>query len=279
MRGEPLAETSGMEGEGRNGGRALALCALGQERASRHPQMQTTSTTQRQPAEPLLPCLAVPCPCPALDIELQLLLLDLDEQLSSTSSSCSWLCRRRRCHPLPVMDAHARGSTPPARPKHSHSSSSIASAQAAPSAAMASSSKSLRGSTPTASRSAVKLVDADKSSRPASRDSLKQKLPKKPDDAPRPSRSEEVFVVHDTMHYAQLPTGHAWLTLPQQLRALRSDFDSLRSHLTCKICDRLLYQPYTISCGHTYCYTVRTLLPSRIGPSTNIESSVFARGL
>ncbi|RMZ74006.1 ring finger domain-containing [Pyrenophora seminiperda CCB06] len=39
------------------------------------------------------------------------------------------------------------------------------------------------------------------------------------------------------------------------LKALRSEFDSLRTHLTCKICDRLLYQPYTISCGHTYCYT------------------------
>jgi hypothetical protein len=41
-----------------------------------------------------------------------------------------------------------------------------------------------------------------------------------------------------------------------QLKALRSEFDSLRNHLTCKICDRLLYQPYTIACGHTYCYTV-----------------------
>lgn len=53
----------------------------------------------------------------------------------------------------------------------------------------------------------------------------------KKDEAPRPSRSEE------------------------QLKALKSEFDSLRTHLTCKICDRLLYQPYTISCGHTYCYT------------------------
>lgn len=43
----------------------------------------------------------------------------------------------------------------------------------------------------------------------------------------------------------------------QQLKALKSEFDSLRSHLTCKVCDRLLYQPYTIACGHTYCYTVR----------------------
>ena len=51
--------------------------------------------------------------------------------------------------------------------------------------------------------------------------------------------------------------------MPQQLKALKSEFDSLRTHLTCKICDRLLYQPYTISCGHTYCYTVRRLTRTR----------------
>ncbi|KAF2084179.1 hypothetical protein K490DRAFT_68963 [Saccharata proteae CBS 121410] len=39
------------------------------------------------------------------------------------------------------------------------------------------------------------------------------------------------------------------------LKALRTDLESLRSHVTCKICDRLLYEPYVISCGHTYCYT------------------------
>ncbi|CAN9256248.1 unnamed protein product [Alternaria alternata] len=67
--------------------------------------------------------------------------------------------------------------------------------------------------------------------RAASKDSLKQKMLSKKDEPTQPSRADE------------------------QLKALKSEFDSLRSHLTCKICDRLLYQPYTISCGHTYCYT------------------------
>lgn len=41
----------------------------------------------------------------------------------------------------------------------------------------------------------------------------------------------------------------------QALQALRSDFDNLRTLVSCKICDRLLYEPYIISCGHTYCYS------------------------
>ncbi|KAJ4370484.1 E3 ubiquitin ligase [Neocucurbitaria cava] len=137
------------------------------------------------------------------------------------------------------MDSHFRASpTPPATARPKNSSSSITSSHAATTsnspqpASMASGSRApVRGSTPTASRSASKLVDADKPARPASRDSLKQKMLKKPDEPPRPSKLEE------------------------QLKSLKSEFDGLRSHLTCKICDRLLYQPYTISCGHTYCYT------------------------
>ncbi|KAH8726323.1 hypothetical protein GQ44DRAFT_651379 [Phaeosphaeriaceae sp. PMI808] len=128
-------------------------------------------------------------------------------------------------------------STPPATARPKNSSSSIASTNAASSSqqsvntGMASTSRTVRGSTPTTSRSTSKLVDDQPGTRPASRDSLKQKMLKKSDDSPRPNKAEE------------------------QLKALKSDFDSLRSHLTCKICDRLLYQPYTISCGHTYCYT------------------------
>ncbi|EAT89116.1 hypothetical protein HBH56_070950 [Parastagonospora nodorum] len=126
-------------------------------------------------------------------------------------------------------------TTPPvaARPKNSSSSinSSHAASSSQHSSAMAPGSRATRGSTPTASRSASKLADDKTAARPASRDSLTQKMLKKPDDAMRPNKSEE------------------------QLKALRTEFDSLRSHLTCKICDRLLYQPYTISCGHTYCYT------------------------
>ncbi|OAL06817.1 hypothetical protein IQ06DRAFT_263240 [Phaeosphaeriaceae sp. SRC1lsM3a] len=127
-------------------------------------------------------------------------------------------------------------TTPPVTARPKNSSSSINSAHAAsgsqPASSMASS-RTARGTTPTAtaSRSVVKLADDKTATRPSSRDSLKQKMLKKPEEAPRPNKSEEL------------------------LKTLKSDFDSLRSHLTCKICDRLIYQPYTISCGHTYCYT------------------------
>src|ERR1700761_8748357 len=40
------------------------------------------------------------------------------------------------------------------------------------------------------------------------------------------------------------------------LRLFKSEFESLRSLLTCKICYCILYEPYTTSCGHTYCYIV-----------------------
>ncbi|KAK6004971.1 hypothetical protein QM012_007750 [Aureobasidium pullulans] len=41
----------------------------------------------------------------------------------------------------------------------------------------------------------------------------------------------------------------------QTLQTLRGDFDDIRQLVTCKICERLLYEPYVISCGHTYCYS------------------------
>ena len=153
------------------------------------------------------------------------------------------------------MDNRASPTPHAARSKNSSSSITSASttAQAQPGAQppnMSSSSRTARGSTPTASRSASKLDDADKPTRAASRDSLKQKMLKK-DEAPRPSKPEEVR--DGTAR--QLYQGHT-ANAAQQLKVLKTEFDSLRTHLTCKICDRLLYQPYTISCGHTYCYTV-----------------------
>lgn len=38
------------------------------------------------------------------------------------------------------------------------------------------------------------------------------------------------------------------------LNTLESSLDELRSLVTCRICLRLLYEPYTIACGHTFCY-------------------------
>lgn len=41
----------------------------------------------------------------------------------------------------------------------------------------------------------------------------------------------------------------------QKLRVFSEREDSLRSLATCKICFRVLYEPYTLACGHTYCYS------------------------
>jgi hypothetical protein len=155
------------------------------------------------------------------------------------------------------MENRASPTPPTARPKNSASSIASSSnttshaASGSQSAGMPSNSRTGRGSTPTASRSASKLIDQDKPTRAASKDSLKQKMLSKKDDPPQTSRADEVR--HADLYWATDPSTN----IPQQLKALKSEFDSLRSHLTCKICDRLLYQPYTISCGHTYCYTVR----------------------
>lgn len=41
----------------------------------------------------------------------------------------------------------------------------------------------------------------------------------------------------------------------QSLRTLHSDMESMRQLITCKMCYRFLYEPYGLSCGHTYCYS------------------------
>lgn len=40
----------------------------------------------------------------------------------------------------------------------------------------------------------------------------------------------------------------------QALARLQPDLDAMRSLVTCKICQRFLSEPYSLSCGHTYCY-------------------------
>ena len=44
-------------------------------------------------------------------------------------------------------------------------------------------------------------------------------------------------------------------THEQSLKALQTDVDAMRQIVTCKICHRLLYEPYSLACGHTYCYS------------------------
>ncbi|KAF2650251.1 hypothetical protein K491DRAFT_683175 [Lophiostoma macrostomum CBS 122681] len=116
-------------------------------------------------------------------------------------------------------------------------------------ASMTPAARAVRGTTPSRAAAAA-AVEGDKPARPASKDSLKQKMARKPDESPKPSRADEVRLApHNGTRTA--PTD----LCVQQLKALKADFDGLRSHLTCKICVRLFYQPYTIACGHTYCYS------------------------
>ncbi len=46
----------------------------------------------------------------------------------------------------------------------------------------------------------------------------------------------------------------------QLATVFRSDLTNVRNLITCSICDQLLYEPWTLACGHTYCYTVSTAL-------------------
>lgn len=39
------------------------------------------------------------------------------------------------------------------------------------------------------------------------------------------------------------------------LHSVDSSIDDLRALISCRVCVRPLYEPYTISCGHTFCYS------------------------
>ena len=38
------------------------------------------------------------------------------------------------------------------------------------------------------------------------------------------------------------------------LETLETSLDDIRSLITCRVCIRPLFEPYTIECGHTFCY-------------------------
>lgn len=44
------------------------------------------------------------------------------------------------------------------------------------------------------------------------------------------------------------------------LQTLQGHIEDLRSLLQCGICVRPLYEPYTLACGHTFCYGVSVLI-------------------
>ncbi|KAK5675753.1 E3 ubiquitin ligase [Elasticomyces elasticus] len=39
------------------------------------------------------------------------------------------------------------------------------------------------------------------------------------------------------------------------LKTLHGDVDAMRTLVSCQICQRFMYEPYALSCGHTYCYS------------------------
>ena len=38
------------------------------------------------------------------------------------------------------------------------------------------------------------------------------------------------------------------------LRSLETSLDDIRTLITCRVCVRPLFEPYTLECGHTFCY-------------------------
>lgn len=46
------------------------------------------------------------------------------------------------------------------------------------------------------------------------------------------------------------------LTRSQLVNTLQGHVDDIRSRLQCGICIRPLYEPFSLACGHTFCYTV-----------------------
>lgn len=43
--------------------------------------------------------------------------------------------------------------------------------------------------------------------------------------------------------------------LSSLLRTLERSLEDLRSLVTCRVCMRPMYEPYTIQCGHSFCYS------------------------
>lgn len=50
--------------------------------------------------------------------------------------------------------------------------------------------------------------------------------------------------------------GGPILTRSQLVNTLQGHVDDIRARLQCGICIRPLYEPFSLACGHTFCYTV-----------------------
>lgn len=49
----------------------------------------------------------------------------------------------------------------------------------------------------------------------------------------------------------------------QLVHTLQGHVDDLRTLIQCGICIRPLYEPFTLACGHTFCYSVRSYIYMR----------------
>jgi hypothetical protein len=153
-----------------------------------------------RPVRKRLQCGPAPLPtfrtCFATSSTTLLLLSGLDSQETSKVATDTAIAAGRHSR-FAAMDLRS-SQTPPATARPRNSSSSITSSHAAsPSRqpSMTPSSRTARGTASASSRSAAPLDDESKPTRPASKDSLKQKMLKKVDEAPRPNRSEEVHTM------------------------------------------------------------------------------------
>lgn len=62
------------------------------------------------------------------------------------------------------------------------------------------------------------------------------------------------------------------------LQTLQGHVDDIRSLIQCGICVRPLYEPYTLACGHTFCYGVSSSLQTSVLTSLLIPGSVSHHG-
>jgi hypothetical protein len=68
----------------------------------------------------------------------------------------------------------------------------------------------------------------------------------------KPSTTERASL-HSSSRQELCPSRLEDVTVPLHIPG--TELDDLRALVTCRVCIRPLYEPYTISCGHTFCYT------------------------
>ncbi|KAF2168943.1 hypothetical protein M409DRAFT_52928 [Zasmidium cellare ATCC 36951] len=93
------------------------------------------------------------------------------------------------------------------------------------------------------SRKRLKISRDD--SRPAG---MSQPADLKP--ATSPAKPRTAVKVENDLHTNGTPCHHE-----QAFRSLNDNLDTMRQLITCRICQRFLYEPYALTCGHTFCYS------------------------